>query len=73
MRLWLTPQQSTDWLAGQWQAWEVEETILEDVERQHITEPVIVLTDGGLPAFAITGEGVQQYPSRRTQGRMRSK
>jgi hypothetical protein len=55
----LTPEQSTLWLAGNWEAYEVEETILEDLDRQHVTEPVaVILADHSAVAFYITKPGV---------------
>jgi hypothetical protein len=59
MTLILTTEQTTLWLEGGWSAYEVEETILEDPDRQHITEPVaVVLQDLSAVAFYISQPGV---------------
>ena len=60
MTLHLTPEQTVLWREGNWFAYEVEETILEDVERLRIAEPVAVLSPEGTVLFAISGKGVER-------------
>jgi hypothetical protein len=55
----LTPEQSRRWEEGFWAAWRTEEDVLEDLGRQHVHEPVVVLLDDGRTAFAITAGEVQ--------------
>ena len=54
MTLFLTLEQTYLWQQGNWAAWEVEETILEDLEQRNIHEPVIVKLASGEIAFAVT-------------------
>ncbi len=42
----LSEPESAKWLEGNWLAYEVEETVLEDLDRLEIHEPVIVLLNG---------------------------
>lgn len=57
MTLHLTTEQSHRWLEGSWSAFELEETILEDLERQRIHEPVVIMLASGGVAFGITTPG----------------
>ena len=50
----LTLEQSLLWEIGHWEAYRIEEDVIEDLERRDITEQVIVLLDTGAVAFAIT-------------------
>lgn len=55
----LSSQQSAQWIEGNWLAYEVEESVLEDIERADIHEPVVVRLDTGTVAFAVTPKGVE--------------
>ena len=54
----LSQEQSTLWLEGNWLAFEVEQTVLEDLDRQDVTEPVAVVLPSGVIAFYVTKPGV---------------
>jgi hypothetical protein len=54
----LNQAQSEQYLAGGWLAYEVEETILEDLDRQRVHEPVAVVLSDGIVAFYVTEPGV---------------
>ena len=54
MTITLTSEQSALYEEGGWAAWRIEETVIEDLDRQNITEPVVVTLDDGSVAFAIT-------------------
>lgn len=58
MTLSLTSHQSALWIEGNWLAYEVEETVLEDLDRAGVHEPVVVLLDTGAVAFGVTAKGV---------------
>lgn len=49
----LTPEQSALYEEGGWQSYRIEEDILEDLIRQDITEPVVVMLDTGEVVCAI--------------------
>lgn len=53
MELILTPEQSMQYEEGGWAQWRLEETLVEDLERANITEPVTVHLDNGHFCFAI--------------------
>jgi len=54
----LSAQQSALWIEGNWLAWEVEKTVIEDLDCAGIHEPVAVLLDTGVVACAVTAKGV---------------
>ena len=55
----LTPVQVAQYVEGNWLASEVEETVLEDLDRLQIHEPVaVILGEGGPVAFYVTEKGV---------------
>ena len=55
----LSPEDSAKWDQGGWLTLELQETILEDLERQHITEAVAVVDATGVAVlFWVTPEGV---------------
>jgi hypothetical protein len=58
MTITLTPEDSARWEQGGWLSLEIQETILEDIERQHIQEPVAVVLADGTVAFWVTEPGV---------------
>jgi hypothetical protein len=58
MVLTLTPEQSQQWDEGGWLSLEVQETMLEDIERRHITEAVVVVHASGSVCFWVTPDGV---------------
>jgi len=54
MTIILTPEQSALYEEGGWSSYRIEETIIEDLDRQNITEPVIVTLDDGQILFAVS-------------------
>ena len=55
----LTEDQSIAYLDGSWEAFRVEEDVLEDLDRQGVAEPVaVVLSDRSAVAFYVTASGV---------------
>jgi len=54
MTITLAPAQSALYEEGGWSAWRIEETVIEDLDRQNITEPVVVPLDTGEILFAVT-------------------
>lgn len=56
MTIRFTPEQSATWEAGGRAAYILEETLLEALEREGITEPVVVELDTGAVAFALYKE-----------------
>jgi hypothetical protein len=54
----LSSQQSAQWIEGNWLAYEVEETVLEDLDRAGVHELVVVQLDTGVVACAVTVKGV---------------
>jgi len=59
MTITLTPEQSALYEEGGWSSFRLEETILEDLDRQHITEPVVVTLDNGSILFAVAKGEIQ--------------
>ena len=58
MTILLTDEQSILYLEGGWDAFRVEEDVLDDLTRQGVTEPVaVVLSDRSAVAFYIDGRG----------------
>jgi hypothetical protein len=59
MTIILTDEQSILYLEGGWDAYRVEEDVLEHLDRQGVTDPVaVVLSDGSAVAFYVTKPGV---------------
>ena len=54
MTITLTPEQSALYEEGGWSSYRIEESILEDLDRQHITESVVVALDTGEILFALS-------------------
>ncbi len=54
MTITLTPEQSALYEEGGWSSYRIEESIIEDLDRQHITESVVVTLDTGEILFAVT-------------------
>ena len=50
----LAPEQRALYEEEGWSAWRIEETVIEDLDRQNITEPVVVTLDTGEILFAVT-------------------
>lgn len=59
MKITFTPEQSQLYEEGGWSSFRVEETIIEDLERQHITVPVLVTLDDGTILFAVSRGVIQ--------------
>lgn len=56
----LSAEQTQSWDQGGWLSLEIQETILEDVERVGIEEAVVVRTAEGQLAFSLTPARVQR-------------
>ena len=54
MALTLTPTQAAIWDRGGWDAYHIEQDLLELVDRRQIEAPVVVLLPDGTVAFALT-------------------
>jgi hypothetical protein len=54
MTIILTPEQSACYEEGGWSSYRIEETIIEDLDRQNITESVVVTLDTGEILFAVS-------------------
>ena len=54
MTITLTPEQSMLYEEGGYASWRIEETVIEDLDRQGITESVVVTLDTGEILFAVT-------------------
>ena len=57
MTIVLSPEQSALYEEGGFAAWRVEEDVIEDLERRHITEPVVVTMDTGEILFSVIKGG----------------
>jgi hypothetical protein len=58
MTIILSPAQSQQWEEGGWLSLEIQETVLEDIERQGITEVVAVVLTTGVVAFWVSGKQI---------------
>jgi hypothetical protein len=58
MTIRLTPEQSQQWDEDGWLSLELQETILEDIERRDILEPVAVVLATGAVAFWVSGKQI---------------
>jgi len=54
----LSVHDSAAWESGGWLSLEIQESIIEDLDRQNITESVVVTLDTGEVLFAITQGGI---------------
>ena len=59
MTYWLSQAQTELYEEGGWAAWRVEEDVLEDLDRQHVQEPTVVVLADGIVAFWVTKQGVR--------------
>jgi hypothetical protein len=58
MTITLTPAQTALWLEGNWSAFHIEQDVIDDLDRQGVTEPVAVVLADGTVAFFVTAPGV---------------
>jgi len=58
MTIVLSPAQSQQWEEGGWLSLEIQETVLEDIERRDIVEPVAVVLATGVVAFWVSGKQI---------------
>ena len=58
MTIILSPAQSPQWEEGGWLSLEIQETVLEDIERRDIMEPVAVVLATGVVAFWVSGKQI---------------
>ncbi len=58
MTITLSPAQSQQWEEGGWLSLDIQETILEDIERRDILEPVAVVLATGAVAFWVSGKQI---------------
>jgi hypothetical protein len=57
MIVWMSEDDSIEYISDAWTAYALEERILDDLIRQEVTEPVAVLLSDGTTAFYVaTGE-----------------
>ena len=54
MTIVLTPEQAETYDLGGWSSYRLEETIIEDLDRENINETVIVTLDDGQILFAVS-------------------
>jgi hypothetical protein len=52
----LSPEDSARWETGGWLSLEIQETVLEDIERQQITDVVAVQLQSGAIAFWVSAQ-----------------
>jgi hypothetical protein len=55
----LSHKQSEQWNKGACAAGQVEEEVVEDLEKRHLDESVVVVLDSGLVAFWVSDEGAR--------------
>ena len=53
----LTPEQEAMYDAGNWEEWRLLETINEELDRQHVREPVAIVAADGLAVLCWLTEG----------------
>ena len=58
MTITLTPEQSQQWDEGGWLSLEIQETILEDIEQQGITDVVAAVLATGVVAFWVSAQRI---------------
>jgi hypothetical protein len=58
MTIQLSPEQSAQWEQGRWLSLRIQDDIFEEVQRQGITEPVVVTLDTGAILFAMSQGGL---------------
>ena len=58
MTIILSPAQSQQWEEGGWLSLEIQETVLEDIERRDIMQPVAVVLATGVVAFWVSGKQI---------------
>jgi len=60
MTIILSHAQSQEWDQGGWLSLEIQEDLVEDIQRQHITEEVVVQTETGVLCFALTPQKIRK-------------
>ena len=55
----LSHKQSEQWNEGAGSAGQVEDEIMENLEKRHLDESVVVVLDNGLVAFWVSDEGAR--------------
>jgi len=59
MTIVLSAQDSARWVEGGWSGYFVEQTVIEDLDRRGVDEPVVVVLPSGDVAFWIPAPGVK--------------